>query len=1122
MTDGGAELGVSPYASGGGGTVLEHLYGAVLLSSLLADDPITELGDDATPVSVRFQGRRLSPVDDLVVSGSGRGEERRVSIGVRRDPDLTKSDKKTARLLTAYVQMAAGRWEDITDGRWRLYLAVAVPSPAVTQLRELTVIASAAADEAEFRTEVEMPGRADQGVRSRLVHVDALIKSAVDALVDPASEHAEAAAGIGSKVLAWRVLHCLKVRVLRLEGGDFTDRTHAVSRLRLLTADGTAPAGDDLFARIAELAGQYASTGAVVTADRLRADLGTPLGHIQPRSRPAVSADAMLRGPVAHLGLAQQLEDADRKFETDPAAAGGIYGVIADKLLSSAYASHAPRIRARQADAFRAAGDNTKAVTADLALMAEALSSGDPGRALITAQKLGLQRPEVPGPLGRGVSMLAALAAYEHDPNATLDSAASAFDAAEPGDPHRILAATLLAEHAVAAGRPDIVRERADALSGIADTLGWEEAGRLADARLRACIADATQDWELLARTAKTSYPPRVAALLLARHGRYLAMTQDPQAAIDRYNDAIEKATEAGTFADAADWQYAIRLIRISYSVGTLADLDEPHRLAQASQAAGDDSVMPSPTPALDLVLSDLLDSRLPDALATLRRYRRHAVALADWRAEREAGTRLGDVYAAAGEPVTAIRHYIASGENEHLTKMAGQLPEEPLPLPVPADLEAKPLWERAASYIIAGSAADLLTDTEAAAWAAAALDEFTQTTPVPSLTVSPGLEACKAFGHLADATTEEQARRFLDHADPWVEREPNHYRHTDAAHAEALVRIAGAHPALRQDAVNQMCRALIADQRMAEIVLNTGTRSLRAEPAIVSAVCTESASKGHMYAALAIIVAGADPAPSTPAAQKMLAAVTSPRVHVPGHVDFAGGWQEAATLTRALPPPERALLADAMTAVLTDADEPAWNRQLALAALANVGPHLSDPDRDRFFPVALQAARGDLESSTDDDALPSGQLDRFRILTGDPAFRFDGLPAAAALANTPEQYESVIDLAYELMPPSSPHQANRLASALSLLPKAGQALLDPRSLAAHESDWIRVLAARLWCTADGQRPQVGRRLAADQSGNVRRSLAYNLPNKPQYEDLRNKLGHDIRRSVRTALKTAD
>ena len=829
----------------------------------------------------------------------------------------------------------------------------------------------------------------------------------------------------------------------------------------------------------------------------------------------------MLRGPVAHLGLAQQLDDADSKFETNPAAAGGIYGVIADKLRSSPYAPHAPRIRARQADAFRAAGDNARAVTAELALMAAALSSGDPGLALVTADKLRRQRPEVPGSLVRAVSMLAALAAYEHDPNADLDSAAGAFDSTEPGDPYRILAATLLAEHAVAAGWPDIVRERADALGGIAGTAGWDEAGRLSDARLRACIADATQDWELLARTAKTSYPPPVAALVLARHGRYLTMTQDPQAAIDRYNDAIEKACEAGTFADAADWQYAIRLIRITYGVGTLADLDEPYRLAQASQAAGDDSVIPSPMPALDLVLSDLLDSRLPDALAALRRYRQHAVALADWRAEREAGTRLGDVYAAAGEPVTAIRHYIACGENEHLTKIAGQLAEEPLPLPVPADLAGKPPWERAASYVIAGSAADLLTDTDAAAWAAAALDEFTRTPPVPSLTVSPGLEACKAFGHLADATTEEQARQFLDHADPWVEREPNHYRHTDAAHAEALVRIARAHPPLRQDSVSQMCRALVADQRMAEIVLSSGPKWLRAEPATVSAVCAEPASDGHMYAALAIIVAGADPAPAVPAAQIMLAAVTSPRVHVAGHVEFAGGWQEAATLTRALQPPDRARLADAMTAVLTDTDEPAWNRQLALAALATVGRHLSDPDRDRFFPVALQAARGDLHSS-DDDSIASGQLDRFRIIMGDPAFRFDGLLAAAALASTPGQYESVIDLAYELMPSASPHQANRLASALSLLPGAGRALLDPRSLAGHESEWIRALAAGLWCTADGQPPQVGRRLAADPSGNVRRSLAAHLPDKPQYEDLRNKLGHDIRRSVRTALKTAD
>ncbi len=1075
MTDGGAELGVSPYASGGGGTVLEHLYGAVLLSSLLTGDPVTELGDDAALASVLFQGRRVSPVDDLVVSGSARDGERRVSIGVRRNPNVTARDKKTARLLASYVRMVAERWDEITAGRWRLCLAVAVSSPAISQLRELTVIASAAPDEAGFRAEVALPRRTDQGERSRLVHVDALIASA-------AQQAGGRAAGIGAGELTWRVLRFLKVRELRLEGGDYTDRAHAVSRLRQLTPDLAPAAAEDLFMRIAGLAGRYASTGADVDADQLRADLGTPLGYLQPRSRPRVSAGAMVGGPVAHLGLSQQLADADRKRDTDPAAAAGLYGVVADRLQSSPYASHASRVRAQQADAFRAAGDNTRAVTADLALMAAALSAGDPGLAQATAGKLAFGSPDVPGSLMRPVNALAALAAYEHNPAATLDSAAAAFDATEPGDPYRVLAATLLAEHAVAAGQAGIVRARAEVLNGIADEAAWDEAGRLADARLRACVADATQDWAALARSARTSYPPRVAALLLARHGRHLAITQDPQAAIDRYNDAIEKATEAGAFADAADWQYAIRLIRITYSVGTLADLDEPHRLALASQAAGDDSVLPSPVPELDLVLSDMLDSRLPDALAALRRYRRHAVALADWRAEREAGTRLGDVYAAAGEPVTAIRQYIAGGDTEQLTKIAGQLPEEPLPLPVPEDLAGKPPWERAASYVIAGSAADLLTDPDAAGWAAATLDEFTRTPPVPSLTVSPGLEACKAFGHLAGAATEEQARQFLGVAEPWLEREPNHYRHTDAAHAEALVRIAGAHPALRQDAVSQMCRALVADQRMAEIVLNSGARSLRAEPAVVSAVCAEPARDGNMYAALAIIVAGKDPTPAVPAAQRMLGAVTSPRVRVPGLVEFGGGWQEAAALSRALPLPDRARLADALIAVISDTDEPAVNRQLALAGLASVGRHLSDPDRDRFFPVALQAARGNLDNSTDDEALPAGKLERFRIVMGDPAFRFDGLLAAAALASTPGQYESVIDLAYELMPHASPRQANSLASALALLPDASRALLDPRSLAAHESEWIRSTAARLWCAAAGQPPQVGHRLATDPS----------------------------------------
>jgi hypothetical protein len=152
MTD-GYEAGAAPYASGGGGTVLEHCYGAILLASLLTRAPVPELGDDVTPVSVRFQGRAVSPVDDLIVRGLARDGERRVSIGVRRAPAFARSDTKTADLLASYVRTVADRWEEIRAGRWRLGLAVASPNNAVQQVRELTRIARAMPDVSEFRAE---------------------------------------------------------------------------------------------------------------------------------------------------------------------------------------------------------------------------------------------------------------------------------------------------------------------------------------------------------------------------------------------------------------------------------------------------------------------------------------------------------------------------------------------------------------------------------------------------------------------------------------------------------------------------------------------------------------------------------------------------------------------------------------------------------------------------------------------------------------------------------------------------------------------------------------------------------------------------------------------------------
>ena len=74
----------SAYSTGGGGVVLEHAYGGALLAELLLGGPVAGLGNDVTPVRVGFQQSAHSPVDDLTVTGEGRGGRRTLFIGVRR------------------------------------------------------------------------------------------------------------------------------------------------------------------------------------------------------------------------------------------------------------------------------------------------------------------------------------------------------------------------------------------------------------------------------------------------------------------------------------------------------------------------------------------------------------------------------------------------------------------------------------------------------------------------------------------------------------------------------------------------------------------------------------------------------------------------------------------------------------------------------------------------------------------------------------------------------------------------------------------------------------------------------------------------------------------------------
>jgi hypothetical protein len=286
----------SPYSTGGGGTVLEHRYGAALLAALLTGDPLSELGDKAIPFCVRFQASAESAVDDLLITGrTPDGGERRVSVGVRRVPEFTSKHRKTAALLAGYVRIVAEHWDKVRVGRWRLALATGSRAQPLTEVNDLAMVAATRPSDLGFRAAVAQEGWS-KAHADRLKQVDDLVRLAAG----QPEKAGLAAAGIDPKELTWRVLSSLTLRELRLEGADTSDRTAIVGRLRNVTWDKTPAAADELFDKLFDLAGTYAPAGAVVTEEMLRRDLsGVRLvGGGGSRPAPPVAA-VLLTGAAA-------------------------------------------------------------------------------------------------------------------------------------------------------------------------------------------------------------------------------------------------------------------------------------------------------------------------------------------------------------------------------------------------------------------------------------------------------------------------------------------------------------------------------------------------------------------------------------------------------------------------------------------------------------------------------------------------------------------------------------------------------------------------------------------------------------------------------------------------------
>ncbi|MFI5638448.1 hypothetical protein ACIA8H_13635 [Streptomyces goshikiensis] len=823
-----------------------------------------------------------------------------------------------------------------------------------------------------------------------------------------------------------------------------------------------------------------------------------------------VDVEALLRGPVAHLGLSEHLAEGDQAREDEPGRAAEAYAYIAEQLEQTLYAPFASWMRARQAAALHDAGEHDAALRIDLQNMARDLSDGLAFEARRTIAALSEQQVKGDDALIRSINTLGCLAEYEFEHSVSLDDVGGYLDVQSPDDPSVQLAAALFTEHALAARRPDLLTQRLGLLEAI--TVAGT-AGHLDTARLRASLADADPSgsaWRELHRAARHDYRMAVRALLAARRARFLVIGGDAEGAVDGYYDAIEHSLAAGTHGDAEEWLAAQRLVinRHAASPQDYLKAIDAHTFQRVLRQVGGNSIMPVASNHRDPAMATLLRGRHQDARQDQLQYRRRAFALGSWAHEREAEELLARLYAAVGETVQAMNHLINSGianAAKQVRTFFPALPREALAWPPPEDLRDRPVWERTCAFALACRMADVLTDNAAEFWIEEAIREVEEPTPRTKAVTPPTESAWSTIRALAVLTTPEQAGRAAGSPGAIERSLPDIAR----ARIRSLAAVAAVHEMLGPETTQSLARAALAGDHLLNDVLRHAHNLFTKHASVVSKECTAAAANGTVGAIRLLLLADAEPGICRRAVADWLRQGGAGDSNLSGTDLLVIGAQ-------LLPVEEIAPRIETLVEQIT-APRDRDDQCAAITALGYAAEVLPIELRQPHVELALAAARGELPVPADKD-LPDHPLDRFRFLMSPPMIRPQALVAAARLGSSSEMTASaVVDIALKQLAHATDGEARLIARALGHLDPAHLPPLT--TLAVHQQAWARCFAARDR-RGDGATLELCRELlAGDTDWRVRVNIAQSLPaDHPLLVELR----QDHHRQVRTAATRID
>ena len=262
-----SSVGMSPYATGGGGVTFERKVAVQYLAHLLVGDGAVEFGEGRRAVSVAFQQAPDYPVDDLVIQAARLEEVEpslEIALGVRRLPTLVSSNESTRKLIREFVRAVINA--PVHGPEARLGLVVAGSQQHAQQLSTLANLTAVQMDAAGFFNLVHTPNKFDSGIRSRLEHLERLVERALQDL------------GVASpdSVLVhqrtWELLSRLVVLMPRLESPDETDWSAVENRLIAVARDSNPTGASRLRDRLLALASDYSPRSARVDLTLLRRD----------------------------------------------------------------------------------------------------------------------------------------------------------------------------------------------------------------------------------------------------------------------------------------------------------------------------------------------------------------------------------------------------------------------------------------------------------------------------------------------------------------------------------------------------------------------------------------------------------------------------------------------------------------------------------------------------------------------------------------------------------------------------------------------------------------------------------------------------------------------------------